>query len=431
MDLKLKRLLEQAQFTKYKGRGYDAAEVDDFLDRATAMAAKVEVQLTEALGRSGPAPSAEDASPSAPEGPSPEEIEAEIERRVSARVAEMPPPPAAAPVDEEAAKVDEEAANRAAEASAEEARRTLLLAQRTADAVVREARQDADQLLADAREESEPLVAEAEAHAAELRAGAEEYGERVRGDADADARRHRNAAREQLAGEIGDLEQAREALRSDAHILERHVDAQRDKVGSAIAELQRLLDDPDAIRLSPAPEVEAEVPEFHDDPEPELPAIEPVAPEATDEPAAEDPADAERADDEPGEDRAQTESVDESDRTDPSAFLSPPPTPRRGTSGFIGVPAESAMVVDHDAPGADAGPPTAPVDVVVDLDASDTDEDTAAPSPSDPSSTDDAFLAELRKAMADEEPLGPRDALTSAPADLFGDDRPRRFGRRR
>jgi hypothetical protein len=50
---------------------------------------------------------------------------------------------------------------------------------------------------------------------------------------------------------------------------------------------------------------------------------------------------------------------------------------------------------------------------------------------SDPSSTDDAFLAELRKAMADDEPLGPRDTEASSPSDLFGEDRPRRFGRRR
>ena len=48
MELTLKRLLEQAEFTRTK-RGYDTDEVDDFLDRAVAMATKVEARLTQAI----------------------------------------------------------------------------------------------------------------------------------------------------------------------------------------------------------------------------------------------------------------------------------------------------------------------------------------------------------------------------------------------
>jgi hypothetical protein len=46
---------------------------------------------------------------------------------------------------------------------------------------------------------------------------------------------------------------------------------------------------------------------------------------------------------------------------------------------------------------------------------------------------DDAFLAELRKAMADEEPLGPRDGGVGDPTPGFLDDDRRgwRFGKRR
>ena len=79
--------------------------------------------------------------------------------------------------------------------------------------------------------------------------------------------------------------------------------------------------------------------------------------------------------------------------------------------------------VDHAAPGIDdPGPPTAPVSAV--------DLGVGPPAADD----EDPFLTELRKAMADDEPLGPRDEEPppSSPS-LFGDedDRRRRFGRRR
>jgi hypothetical protein len=77
----------------------------------------------------------------------------------------------------------------------------------------------------------------------------------------------------------------------------------------------------------------------------------------------------------------------------------------------------------------DPGPPTAPVDAV-DLGFGPTD----APSPAAAIEEDDEFLAELRKAMADDEPLGPRDHDDAADRErLFGEDEGRgwRFGRRR
>src|SRR4051794_9269230 len=118
MELTLKRLLEQAEFTMLKGRrrGYDQTEVDDFLDRASAMAAQVEshMQALEAAASGGGAAA-----------PAPADVEAEIERRVSERLATAP----TAPSEEE---------------TAEEVRRTIVLAQRTADAAVREAREDAE-----------------------------------------------------------------------------------------------------------------------------------------------------------------------------------------------------------------------------------------------------------------------------------------------
>lgn len=141
MELTLKRLLEHAEFKKYRGKGYDPTEVDDFLDKAAAMAGKVEVQLTAAL----------DQAKAAGTSASPADVEAEVERRVAERIAQLPAPtPAGGPSEDEIA---------------EEARRTLTLAQRTADAAVREAREDAEKILAAAKEQAESLVADAEAHA--------------------------------------------------------------------------------------------------------------------------------------------------------------------------------------------------------------------------------------------------------------------------
>jgi hypothetical protein len=84
--------------------------------------------------------------------------------------------------------------------------------------------------------------------------------------------------------------------------------------------------------------------------------------------------------------------------------------------------------VDHEPPGFDepseGGPPTEPVAAVEAPEPEATVTDTEA----------DPFIDELRKAMTDEEPLGPRDHEDAPPTDtLFGDDERRtwRFGRRR
>ena len=75
-------------------------------------------------------------------------------------------------------------------------------------------------------------------------------------------------------------------------------------------------------------------------------------------------------------------------------------------------------------------PPTAPV-AAVDLGF---DEPAADPAPEASAEAEDPFLAELRKAMADDEPLGPRDHDEAPSSDALFDDEDRRgwrFGRRR
>ena len=385
MELTLKRLLEHAEFKKYRGKGYDPTEVDDFLDRAAAIAGKVEVQLTQALEQAK-------AGGGGAAGPDPAAVEAEVERRVAERLASAPQ--ATGPSEDEVAQ---------------EAQRTLVMAQRTADAAVREAREDADKLLSAAKEQSETLLADAQARAASINAECDERAATSQAEVEAEASRERREARRKLKAEIAEIEGARESLRSDVNVLERHVEEQRSQLGSTIAELQQILDDPAGFRMAPAPALtDPDLPDFADlDERPE-----PVAAEPGPEPGAAEP--------------------------DPESDPDPEPEvvvaePIDAPSAAEDAPAGTPLTfedVDHEAPGLDdepdSGPPTAPVSAV-DLGIR---EDTGEGDGDD----DDAFLTELRKAMADDEPLGPRDDQNGSPAQgMFDDDDDRRgwrFGRK-
>ncbi len=395
MELTLKRLLENAEFKKYRGKGYDPTEVDDFLDRATAMAAKVEVQLTQAL----------DQAKTGGAGPDPAAVEAEIERRVAEQVE--------AQVAEQVAAAKAATPSGPSEAeTAQEAQRTLVMAQRTADAAVREAREDADKLLAAAKEQAETLLADAEARASSLNAESDERAAASKEAVEAEAAAERREARQRLAAEIGELEGLRESLRSDVSVLERHVEEQRSQLGSTLAELHQILDDPSGFRLAPAPALsDPDIPDFSDLDEPEPEVVAPVTAAAPAEPVVED----------------EPEPVAEVEVVEAEVEVEPEPEPEPAPPAS---PALSFDEVDHEAPGIedpiDPGPPTAPVSAV-DLGLPD---DRGAAGGED----EDAFLTELRKAMADEEPLGPRDLGDPDPGDTLFDDPDRRgfrFGRRR
>jgi DivIVA domain-containing protein len=419
MELTLKRLLEHAEFKKYRGKGYDPTEVDDFLDRAAAMAGKVEVQLTQAL-EAAKAAEASGGAAGSPAAPDPAAVEAEVDKRVAARLAEL--------------ETDRSAS---LEGEAEQSSRILLMAQRTADDTVAAAQTEADALVAAAREQAGATVAEAQAAAAAMRSEAEELLASTRAEVEAEAARERREARQRLAAEITELEGVREALRSDVNVLERHVEEQRSQLGSTLAELQQILDDPSGFRMAPPPALV----------DPVLPDLSDVtAPEAEAEAAAEEP-DAEPsnpaevaapADAAPAEDAGPSELAD---AVDADAAPAGEPTAEETGAGFddgpeapnafdLG-PSPQALDfggVDHAAPGVDdpteVGPPTAPVSAV-DLGVS--QEPTADPD-------DDPFLTELRKAMDDDVPLGPRDQEGVPDGDtLFADEDRRgwRFGRRR
>lgn len=410
MELTLKRLLEQAEFSRVK-RGYDSDEVDDFLDRAVAMATKVEVRLTQAIAQAKAAEGAPQAG-----GPGPDDVEAEVARRVQARLAEQASDAPGGP---------------SAEEIAEEARRTLLLAQRTADDVVREARDDAAR-----------LISEAESRASEIKAASEDEATTARAELSKEIEAERKAQRERLGAEIHQLEGVRATLRTDLSALERHVEEQRNQLRSSVSELQRLLDDPTGFRMAPAPAAVA--PEATPSLEPSGSPASPDAPESSPEGRDSDGSDSE-----------------------PAGSASDDPAPGLEKASDTGVPELTFDDVDHAAPG-DAGAPTAEISTVErdvegasgpiadsesdpDTDSSTSTDGRSQPSPeqgpnlraSSPArevdtlpSDDDPFLSELRKAIGDEEPLGPRDGiggdLSGPRGELLEEERrPWRFGKRR
>lgn len=307
------QLLHDVEFREAKRGGYNTQDVDEFLER---LAIGLERQ---------------------------EKVVQEAQQRVAAAEARA----------EEAERRAAHAEHAASEttASDETLKRTLVLAQRTADAAIREAEEQAGRTLSAAQAEADRLLSEThEAHA------------HAQAQAEAEARAAHEKARTQVLGEMRDLVAARDRLREDLHLLEHHLEGQRERVRVTVEELQRLLDDPDAL-------YEVEAPELSETPIPT--PEEPVW--SDEEPAALVPDDDDVW-------------IDASD-------------------------GEALEVAEAD----DDGPHTQPVDVVAEHDRD-----------------DDAYLTELRKAMTDDTPLGPRDDIADAGRfDTTVEPERSRFGRRR
>lgn len=184
------QLLKDVEFAD-RWRGYDQAEVDDFLERVAAGVAELRQRLQSLEARAEAA-----------------------ERRAAAAEAAV-------------------ASSSDVGADTETIRRTLLLAQRTADAAVAEAQEQAAGTVEAAERRAAALVAEAEA----------------------EARRTVDDTRQRLLHEIAVLEGTRDALRSDVDLLERHLDDARHRLRASLGDLQEVLDHPELLRTPPAPEL--------------------------------------------------------------------------------------------------------------------------------------------------------------------------------
>jgi cell division initiation protein len=331
-------------------KGYNTQEVDDFLEMLAGAWARLQTQERDARRRVDEA----------------EQRVAELERRAA------------------------EAEQRASESAGadETLKRTLVLAQRTADAAIKEAEEQANRTTAAAQEQANRMLAEAQEAASHARIHAE-----------AEARRAQEDAQARVLEELRTMERARDQMRTDVEALEQHFDTQRERLRLSVRELQRLIDDPSALRKhSPPPLSDVAVPE----PTPivmEAPVERPLVAERPLVPPPDPEADSDEASAAPSDDSS-------GDRDEPEA-VSAPPNPASGSHAENGGGPSAT----------DEGPRTQPVAAV---ERDDVD--------------DDAYLAELRKAMTDDSPLGPREDDDQVRSSVFetGADRPgrTRFGRR-
>jgi DivIVA domain-containing protein len=128
------------------------------------------------------------------------------------------------------------------EANVESITKTLVLAQRTADATLAEARQEAEGIRRQATERAESTIAEARAQGAQIINAAEQ-----------EAVRSGEVTRARIAAEVDALEARRQALSKDADALSGHITSQRERMAATVEVLTRALEHPDGLQEVPSP----------------------------------------------------------------------------------------------------------------------------------------------------------------------------------
>ncbi|MBS1846852.1 MAG: DivIVA domain-containing protein, partial [Actinobacteria bacterium] len=242
MELTPQLLTDEIDF-RIAVRGYDRNEVGDFLERVAVAVGQLQTQLAKAVARArtaearvseleaaGPGATTDIAADDRDRLPAdePEVVAEPVDDAGDSDVADdatsaLPTAPPAAPVP---VIGDDDDLN-------EELRRTLVLAQRTADMAIREAHDEAKAIIDRANDEARHNREEAEAAHAKAR----------------------EEARARLVAEIRELETTRESMRDDAAVLERHLGTERARVRETIQVLRRLVDDPASFRTGGLPEL--------------------------------------------------------------------------------------------------------------------------------------------------------------------------------
>jgi DivIVA domain-containing protein len=209
------QLIEQIEFSE-KFRGYDPDQVDDFLERVGAALSESRARADELARRV-------------------EELERQLQEAPSA------PAPVAEPV---APMSDDE--------EIEQATRTLMLAKRTAEAAISEARAEANQLLADARSKADASTRDAATEAERLVRDAQLQREELLRRAKEDAEGEFAGQREQHQSEIARLAEERRTMAGQVQAMESRLDEHRGRLDSTVKALQELLDDPSRLGALPS-----------------------------------------------------------------------------------------------------------------------------------------------------------------------------------
>jgi cell division initiation protein len=308
-------------------------------------------------------------------------------------------------------------------------KRTLVLAQRTAEMAVQEARQEADRIAASARAEANAIVAQAEDM----------------------ARRTIEETQGGIRAELTQLESARDRLRSDISALERHLGQERLRLRASLAEALEVVE----TTLAPPPAAPAsddvDIPPRRVPKAAPLPPIErpaaierpaPIAvpapiPAPADAPVARVPGEPERFEididlddiDEVAADAAPVATAPEPEPLAPPiapAAQEPAPSVDNGrmgldTDGLFRDLADDSIAtppptVRHEPPAPE--PVWAPPVEAVPEPAAEADARPEAPMiagqefaeyEADDEEDEDPFIAELRRAITDTQPLGPRE----------------------
>ena len=210
------QLIEQIEFSE-KFRGYDPDQVDDFLERVGASLAELTAEVAELGNRA-------------------ERAEAEATMLRESAGAAAPTPPAAG-----RSMSDEE--------EIEQATRTLVLAKRTADAAVGEARDEASKLLALAQAQAEATTRESAAEADRLVREAQGQRDEMLRRAREDAENEFAAQRSRFSDEVRTLEAERSGLSAHVQALESRIGEYRSGIEAAADQMRRVLDDPTALSV--------------------------------------------------------------------------------------------------------------------------------------------------------------------------------------
>lgn len=240
-------------------RGYNKHQVDRVLENLAPLADEVDV-LVDRLGEAERRAAAAEARVMEGGGPAPTQLPA------------PEPIVPVAPVTVVAENFDETLS------------KTLLLAQRTADATVLEANEDAARIRGEAEAEGvatrEAVAQEASsmrAAAAEERAASIEQANREVAamidaarstidtkvaEAEAELAQSHTATRDELVEQIGSLQRARDALALDVDHFEGHLSSRREVIRGALAELSEIVEHPERLRTVMPPSPVAELPEL-------------------------------------------------------------------------------------------------------------------------------------------------------------------------
>ena len=195
-------LLTDVRFSVSR-KGYDPDEVDNFLERVSAAVAQLQDKLRQATA------SAEAAETRAADA-------VRNESRLQARIAELESGVAGAPAPAVVAPI--RAVDPAIEV--EQASSVLVMAQRTADATVNEARTNAAQMLSESEVEASRIL---------------------------------SAAKTQSDEALRDLDKTRRELAADNAALDAFLSEQRAVIANGLSRIQAVLDDPAALRVGTPP----------------------------------------------------------------------------------------------------------------------------------------------------------------------------------